>query len=567
MKYRNSRLTYYNMSFIFRTVLPLCVVAFAAAMPLRAQASSDDDVARNLEIFNSVFKYVNSFYVDSLDAEKSIETAIEAMLDGTDPYTTYYPSRESEDFLTISTGAYGGIGSYITESDSKVYISEPYSGSPAARAGLRPGDRIVMVNNDTVTGWNSDKVSEKLKGPPGTQLRLVVARPYCGPDSIKTFLITREKINVNPVGYYGVTRGCLGYISLSTFNEHSYEEVRKALVELKKDSLVKCIVLDVTGNGGGLLESAVQIVSLFVPKGTQVVQLRGRTKQSEKTYKTTEQPVDTNIPLAVMIDGGSASASEITAGALQDLDRAVVVGTRSYGKGLVQSTYSLPYDGLVKVTTAKYYLPSGRLIQEIDYSKDKSKTSAVKADTTAQLFSTRNGRAVKGGAGITPDVKVTYADINRLVYNIIRDRWAFNFACKYMSEHNDEIEDPETFEVTDEMWKEFKEFIDPESFKYDKVCEVCLKELKKAAETEGYMNDSTREAFDKMEQLLKHDLDHDLDQHRKDIERCIASEMLKYKYYQRGGEIYEVRHDATLDRIKELFVKPGEWQSLLSPKK
>ena len=302
----------------------------------------------------------------------------------------------------------------------------------------------------------------------------------------------REKIHIKAVPYYGVARDSIGYIALTSFSESSAEEVHKALSELLKDSRVKAIALDLRGNGGGLLESAVQIVGNFVPKGTMVLQRRGKEKQNEKTYKTTQDPIAPDIPLMVLVDGASASASEITAGSLQDLDRAVIIGSRSFGKGLVQETRQMPYNGIFKVTTAKYYIPSGRLIQAIDYSHRNVDGSVNRIpDSLTTVFHTAHGREVRDGGGITPDITVTYPDVTRLYYNIVRDNWAFNFATKYINEHQS-IPSPEQFEVTDSIYADFKRFIDPEKFKYDKVCEDRLADLEKLAEVEGYMNDSTR---------------------------------------------------------------------------
>ncbi|MBQ3910361.1 MAG: S41 family peptidase [Muribaculaceae bacterium] len=526
-------------------------------------STRDTRIARNLDIFNSLFKELNAFYVDSLDIDKSMETAINAMLDDVDPYTEYIPASARADFMVISTGEYGGIGSYIYERDGNVYISEPYQDSPAAKAGLKPGDRIIMIDGDSVKGWASDKVSEHLKGQASTQLKLVIARKY-DPDSIKTFTITREKIKVDPVSYYGVTNGNIGYIALETYNEHSAANVKKALLELKKNPEVKNIVLDLRGNGGGLLESAIQIVGLFVPKGTQVLQTRGKTKQQERTYKTTEEPVDTKIPLAVLIDGGSASAAEITAGALQDLDRAVVIGSRSFGKGLVQATRQLPFDALFKVTVSKYYIPSGRLIQEIDYSKrDTDGSPKQVVDSTAQQFHTAHGRLVTGGGGITPDIKIEPAQASRLVYNIVRDGWAFDYAVKYASEHPT-IPKPEDFTITDEIFNDFKSFVDPEKFQYDKVCETSFASLKKTAETEGYLNDETKAEFDRLEKLLKHDLDKDLDLNRSQLEKLLSKEIIKGYYYQRGQMIYALKQDKCTQSASEMFNKPGEYERILN---
>ena len=545
---------------IITLVAAFSMLVAPLALAQQQNTTRDTSIARNLDIFNSLFKELNLFYVDSLDITKSMETAINAMLDDVDPYTEYIPAKAREDFMVISTGEYGGIGSDIYERDGNVYISEPYENSPAAKAGLKPGDRIVMIDGDSVVGLHSDKVSELLKGQASTTLTLVVARKYA-PDSIKTFTITREKIKVDPVSYYGVTNGNIGYIALDTYNEHSAANVKKALLELKANPEVKNIVLDLRGNGGGLLESAIQIVGFFVPKGTQVLQTRGKTKQQERTYKTTEEPIDTKIPLAVLIDGGTASAAEITAGALQDLDRAVVLGGRSFGKGLVQATRVLPFDALLKVTVSKYYIPSGRLIQEIDYSKKNDDgTPKHTADTTK--YYTAHGREVTSGGGITPDITIEPGQASRLAYNIVRDGWAFDYAAKYASEHPT-IPSPEEFTITDEIFNDFKSFIDLSKFQYDKVCETSFASLKKTAETEGYLNDETRAEFDRLEKLLKHDLNKDLDLHRSDIEKILAKEIIKNYYFQRGQMIYALKLDKATKRASEIFNKPGEYESIL----
>ena len=550
-------------SHLNKWVAVAAIAAMAAPAAMGVQTSGDGALVRSLDIFNSLVRELNSFYVDTIDGEKSLETAINAMLDDLDPYTEYIPANEQDDFMVISTGEYGGIGSYIMERNGSVCFSELYENSPAARAGVKNGDRIITIDGDSVKGWTSDKVSSRLKGDASTQIKLVVARPFCGPDSIKHFTITREKIKVNPVEYYGVTRGDMGYIKLNTFNEHSAEQVRNAVLELKKNPAVKGLVLDVRGNGGGLLEGAVQIVGMFVPKGTQVLQTRGRAKANEKTYKTTQQPIDLDIPLVVLIDGGSASASEITAGALQDLDRAVVVGARSYGKGLVQTTRPLPFNSMLKVTIAKYYIPSGRLIQEIDYShKNVDGTAKRIPDSLTTVFHTAHGREVRDGGGITPDVKVDYPEVNRLVYNVVRDGWAFDFATRYAAEHPT-IPAVDDFEITDEIYNAFKKSIDPARFQYDKVCETGLADLKKVAKAEGYMNEETTAEFEKLEKMLKHDLDHDLDINRKALSDVLAQEIIKNYYYQRGQVLYDLKHDITIDKAHEVLSTPGLWKKTL----
>ena len=547
----------------------ICLATPVALADDEKAVNDDAAVARSLDIFNTLYKELNTFYVDTIDAQKTIENAINAMLDDIDPYTEYIPAKEADEFMTISTGEYGGIGSYLMERtiDGKkgVYISGPYEGSPAARAGLRSGDRIIMIDGDSTAGWASDEVSKHLKGQANTHLTVTVVRPY-DEDSVKTFSFNRETISVNPVPYYGVTRDNIGYIDLTTFNEKSAHQVRDALIELKKDPRVKNIVLDLRSNGGGIVEGAIQIVGYFVPKGTQVLQMRGRDKSSERTYKTTVDPIDTEIPLAVLIDGGSASASEITAGALQDLDRAVIIGSRSFGKGLVQSTRSLPYDGMLKVTIAKYYIPSGRLIQEVDYGNRNADGTFKKTttDSTAHIFHTAHGREVHEGGGIDPDIKVEPRELKRIVYNIMRDHWDFDFATKYVAEHGHEIANPADFQVTDEIFNEFKAFINADKFEYDKVCEQQLATLRKTATTEGYMNDSTAAQFDRLEAMLKHDLDHDLDLHRRDISYLIGQEIMDRLYYQRGQVQNSIKDDEHLDAAKEMFDKPGEYQRILN---
>lgn len=541
------------------------IMLLPCIIPVNAATRSEKAaISRNLDIFNSLYKELQVFYVDTIDAEKSINTAINAMLNDIDPYTVYIPAKEQDDFLTLSTGEYGGIGSYIFERNNNVYISEPYENSPAHQAGLRAGDMIMSIDNDTVTGWKSSKVSERLKGQAGTPLRVTVKRPYVT-DSIVTVNIVRRKIQMPAVPYYGVVKDNIGYIYLTSFTDKAAKEVRDALVALKKDPRVKSIVLDLQGNGGGLLESAIKIVGLFVPKNTEVLRTRGKGVLNEKVYKTTSSPIDTEIPLAVLIDGGSASSAEIVAGALQDLDRAVIVGSRSFGKGLVQSTRQLPYDGMLKVTVAKYYIPSGRLIQAIDYSHRNPDGSVARIpDSLTTVYKTANGREVRDGGGITPDVKIEYPEVNRLTYNIVRDNWAFDYATRFAA-MNPAICQVENFEITDSIYSDFKKFLDPSKFKYDKVCETMLADLKKAAKTEGYMNDSVKVQFDALEQMLKHDLNKDLDSNRAAISEILSNEIVKRYYFQRGQVINNLKYDPAMKRAAEVLGNPDEYKKILSP--
>lgn len=552
----------------FRNMKKLTILAAAivvlAMLSSAATRSKKNDISRNLDIFNALYKELQTFYVDSIDAEKSINTAIAAMLNDIDPYTEYIPAKAKDNFRNITTGEYGGIGSTIQETPKGVIIADPYDGSPARNSGLRPGDIILMIDNDSVTGWQSDKVSEHLRGQNGTTLTVKVKRPWVK-DSILDFNIKRAKIQIPSVPYFGMLKDNIGYITLNTFSEKSYQEVRKGVESLVKNG-AKGIILDLRGNGGGLVESAIQILGIFLPKGTTVLTTRGKGVLNEKVYKTSVNPVDTKIPLAVLVDGASASSSEIVTGALQDLDRAVVLGNRSFGKGLVQSTRQLPYDGMLKVTVAKYYIPSGRLIQAIDYShRNPDGTVARIPDSLTNVFKTANGREVRDGGGITPDITVDYPDVNRLTYNVVRDNWAFDFATKYAAQH-DSIPSPQKFEITDEIYNEFKSFIDPKRFNYDKVCEIAIDQLRELAKNEGYMNDSTSAQFDILAGMLKHDLNRDLDINRKNITPYLAGEILNRYYSNKGEIIYSLRDDATVDSAVNVLTT-SRYTDILSPGK
>lgn len=543
-------------------------IALAASTATR---SSKNDISRNLDIFTAVYKNLQTSYVDSIDADKSINTAIAAMLDEIDPYTEYIPESEQEEFMTISTGEYGGIGSYIGSRNGRTYVTEPRPGSPAMLAGLQPGDVFLVINGDSVASKSSDEISKMLRGQAGTNVEVTVNRPYGSKalaDTTLTFTITREKIEIDPVPYYGVVKGDVGYIQLTTFNNTAFQKTKDAVEALTKNPAVKSIVLDLRNNGGGLLESAVQIVGLFVPKGTEVVRTRGRGVVNEKIYKTTQKPIAPDIPLAVIVNGSSASASEIVTGALQDLDRAVIVGERSFGKGLVQSTRSLPYNGLMKVTIAKYYIPSGRLIQAIDYShRNPDGTVARIPDSLTTVWRTRAGREVRDGGGITPDLKVEYPEGNRLVYNIVRDGWSFDFANKYYAHHPAGLPADE-FEITDTIFSEFKQFIDPDKFKYDRACELVIDQLEKSAKTEGYLNDSVQTQIDLLRSMLRHDLQHDLNLNRKMIESYLAPEMAMRWHGTKGSIIQALKYDADLDSAAAVLNDLPRYRAILSaPKK
>lgn len=559
--------TRYQLQTMRKLPVILLVISAAALIAVGATRSSKSDISRNLDTFASIYKALQTSYVDTIDADKSMNTAISAMLNEIDPYTEYIPESEQDEFLTISTGEYGGIGAYIMQRpEGGVQVTEPRDGTPSQKAGLRPGDMFLVINGDSVTNADSKTVSNMLRGQAGTDVKVTVKRPYVT-DSILDFTITRSKIDINPVPYYGVERSDIGYIQLTTFNDKTYEKTRDALKALKSNPAVKSIVLDLRGNGGGLLESAVQVVSLFVPKGTEVLRTRGKGLQNERIYKTPYQPVDTDIPLAVLVNSGSASSAEIVTGALQDLDRAVIVGDRSFGKGLVQSTRQLPYNGLLKVTIAKYYIPSGRLIQAIDYSHRNADGSVGRIpDSLTTVWHTRAGREVRDGGGITPDLKVELPEGNRLLYNIIRDNWSFDFANRYAATHAT-IPPAEQFEVTDTIFNEFKAFINPDKFKYDRTTDLITEQLEKAVKTEGYLDTAVQAQMDTLKNLLRHDLNHDLDLNRKAISQYLAGEIVERYYSERGGIIQALKTDIELDSAAAVLHSPERYRRILAPAK
>lgn len=548
------------------------LLTFAAAIiaiSLIAEAASRNnkaEISRNLDIFNSLYKELQTFYVDTIDASKSINTAIDAMLDDIDPYTEYIPQDKQDAFKRMTTGEYAGIGSMIMQRDGNVYISEPLVGSPAQQSGLRAGDRIVTIDGDSVNGWTTEKASTRLKGSAGTVVKVTVARPYVT-DSIIAVDITRRKIQEPSVPFFGVVRGDIGYIVLTSFTDKSAADVKDALIALKADPRVKSIVLDLRGNGGGLLEAAVKIVSYFVPKGTEVLRQRGRELTNEKVYKTTSSPIDTKIPLVILVDGGTASSSEIVSGALQDLDRAVIIGQRSFGKGLVQTSRPLPYEGMLKVTIAKYFLPSGRLIQAIDYSRRNPDGSVSRIpDSLTHLFTTANGREVRDGGGITPDVKVTYGTPNRMAYNVVEKFKVIDYATKYAATH-DTIASPSQFVITDEIFEDFRSFVNPSTINYDRVLDKMIENLREGATHEGYMTDSVNAQIDVLATMLKHDPDHDFNTARPDIERLLSNEIVS-RYYLRPGQIENaLRFDEGLDSAAMILNTPGRYAELLRPAK
>ena len=556
-----------------KTLFTGLLLSFATlALAQKPASVSDSDNsnaqrAQDLDVYNSIFKQLSLYYVDTINAKKIISSSIDEALSSLDPYTTYIPDEESSDFKFMTTGQYGGIGALISQhprsysdslkSDYDVLISEPYEGLPADKAGLKAGDVIVQIDKTKVKGKTISEVSEMLRGIPGTSLEVIINRG--GEKNIKKHIV-REKIAIPAVTYYGVVGDSTAYILLSQFTEKSAEGVRTAINDMKSKHNITSIVLDLRNNPGGLLDQAVEIINLFVPQGKEVLSMRGRAKQLDQVFKTSSAALLPDIPLAVLVNSSSASASEIVSGALQDLDRAVVIGTRSFGKGLVQSTRELPYNGHLKLTTAKYYIPSGRCIQAIDYAKRADDGSLSKIpDSLRHEFKTANGRVVKDGGGIEPDFEVK----NEMSLNIAYQLWAknliFDYATVYCSE-NKRIAEPESFSITDKDFEAFKSFVKGTDFKYELRTSGRLEWLLDIAKEEGY-GERAKDEFAALKKQLNPDIDADLDLFKTHIVDMINGEILKRIYYQKGYVRHTLVSDPVLKKAlsvlndKELYTK------------
>ncbi len=547
----------------------LIISLAAAATAASAYAdlnSPKSDITKSLDIFSALFKEVQMNYVDTLDANKSINTAIIAMLDEIDPYTEYYASEDTEELARMATGEYGGVGSIINKGrDGRIRFSEPYAGTPSKKAGAKAGDVILKIDSTEITPKHTvGQVSDLLRGTPGTSLTVEIMRPYAA-DSLKTLFITREKIKTPSVPFYGLTGPDknIGYIYIDSFTDSAPTEVKNALNTLLANGATS-LVIDLQSNPGGLLDSAVEIAGLFVPKGTEIVRTRGRETSSEKIYKTEHKPVAPKLPLAILINGSSASSSEILAGALQDLDRAVIVGSRSYGKGLVQSSRQLPYDAMVKITVAKYYIPSGRLIQAIDYSRrNEDGTVARTPDSLTTVYHTLHGREVRDGGGITPDVKRETMKSNRLLYAIQGNSFDIDYATKFAAE-NPTIAPASRFVITDSIFNDFASFIQPEELKYENAYPKAIAALREIIEEEGYLTDSVKISIEALEHSLKPDLKIALQNNREAIDYILANAIAS-RYYDRAGAIEAtLRFNYPLQTAIEILGDRKEYDKLLS---
>lgn len=526
------------------------------------------EVAKNLEVFNSIYKHLDLLYVDTLNAKEVVGNAINGMLRSLDPYTVYYSEDKTNELRTMLTGKYAGIGGIIRWNSqiSNSVIEEPYEGMPAAEAGLRKGDVILSIDGESMKGKDNAYVSEHLRGDAGTTFELKIRRPSTGKEM--RFKITRRSIQMPAVPYYGVQQGGIGYIKLNEFTENSAKIVRNAFIDMRHQQ-IKGLILDLRNNVGGSELEAANLVNLFVPKGVTVVSNRGKLKRANHDYKTTSEPIDTVIPIVVMVNGNSASSAEIVTGALQDMDRAVVLGTKTYGKGLVQMPIDLPYNCEMKVTTSRYYIPSGRCIQARKYRHNDGGSSEVIADSTKRKFYTLNGREVLDAGGITPDVVVEGDSLPNIAYYLAAARDSnevlLNYEVDYIAKHPT-VAQPADFELSDEDYAEFKKRVLDSGFTYDRTSEKFLKDLEQLTRFEGYYDDAKSE-FEALKKKLSHNVAKDLEYNKQAIKNIINNDLMAAYYFQRGATQNSLRHDKQMDEAMKLIADGERYAKILNPKK
>ena len=526
------------------------------------------EVAKNLEVFNSIYKHLDLLYVDTLNAKEVVGNAINGMLRSLDPYTVYYSEDKTIELRTMLTGKYAGIGSIIRWNSqiSNSVIEEPYEGMPAAEAGLRKGDVILSIDGESMKGKDNAYVSEHLRGDAGTTFELKIRRPSTGKEM--RFKITRRSIQMPAVPYYGVQQGGIGYIKLNEFTENSAKIVRNAFIDMRHQQ-IKGLILDLRNNVGGSELEAANLVNLFVPKGVTVVSNRGKLKRANHDYKTTSEPIDTVIPIVVMVNGNSASSAEIVTGALQDMDRAVVLGTKTYGKGLVQMPIDLPYNSEMKVTTSRYYIPSGRCIQARKYRHNDGGSSEVIADSTKRKFYTLNGREVLDAGGITPDVVVEGDSLPNIAYYLAAARDSnevlLNYEVDYIAKHPT-VAQPADFELSDEDYAEFKKRVLDSGFTYDRTSEKFLKDLEQLTRFEGYYDDAKPE-LEALKKKLSHNVAKDLEYNKQAIKNIINNDLMAAYYFQRGATQNSLRHDKQMDEAMKLIADGERYAKILNPKK
>ena len=542
-------------------IIALALFVGLSATAQQPQINNDKafEISKNLEIFADVYKNLHLNYVDDLESGKLMKTAIDAMLASLDPYTNYIPESDIEDVKLQIFGQYGGIGSVVSQRDDYVIISEPYEGLPAAKAGLKAGDKILEINGESAKGKTVSDVSSILRGQAGTSLTMKIERQGKSHD-IK---ITREEIKLKPVPYFGLVDGNFGYIKLNEFTQNSAADVTAAFNSLKNQNKnLKGVVLDLRGNGGGLLNEAVDIVNIFMNSGELVVQTKGKVAEKNTKHYTRKTPVDREIPVAVLIDGYSASASEIVAGSLQDFDRAVIIGSRSYGKGLVQNIVELSYNSQMKVTVSKYFIPSGRCIQALDYSHRDENGRAIKVpDSLKTAFKTRNGRTVYDGFGIEPDIDVEPEYISNISVALLQKNLVFDYVTDFYYKHK-EIASASQFRVTDDIYNDFKNYISTKEYEYSTNTEKTLKMLRETAKEEKYLSAIEKELSD-LEKKLQSDKLVDLDKNKEEVKQLIEAEILTRYYYEKGRTEGMLKYDNVLHKAIEVLSDKDGYNKIL----
>ncbi|MCX6260520.1 MAG: S41 family peptidase [Bacteroidia bacterium] len=545
----------------FTIVAVIMIVAGVSIAFLSTQETRDFRIAKNLDIFLALFRELNTFYVDELNPDKLVKTGIDNMLKTLDPYTVYYPESEGDEVTFMTTGKYGGIGSLVRGGGEYVVISLVYKGFPADVAGIKAGDILKKVDGVSLKGVDTDVVSEKLKGNPGTIINLTIERNGKEMD----FSVKREKIAVPSVPYSGMIDSNTGYIRFTNFTQNCTDDVRKALIELKNNN-ARQIILDLRSNPGGLLTEAVDIVNLFVGTGNEIVSTKGKVKQFDEAFKTTKSAVDEKIPLAVIINRGSASASEIVAGAIQDLDRGIIVGQRSYGKGLVQITRPLSYNTQLKVTTAKYYIPSGRCIQALDFSHPNEDGSVgIIPDSLISEFKTRNGRVVKNGGGITPDIEIAPESLSQIATELFFRNYIFDFASIYYWSHPG-FKSIDEFSFTDKDYADFENYLTGRKFSYKTITEMSLNELIANAKKDKYY-DLHKDIFTELQKELNLTLDNDLTTFKNEITELLEDEIIGRYFYEEGSIAWTVKTDEQVLKAVEILNKSQDYNSILQGKK